>query len=809
MKKNYIILLIYLASFHCLHSQNYNALNFDGTNDYVSTSLPSVFSDIPNNDITIEAWVFPETFQFSRILFAQLDANNFVSISFGNNGEILGYVSNVSGEITTDSLELNKWSHVAITWNHSTEEIQIYINGVLAPLGAGTSTSTTGNDNAMTIGAKTNETQYFDGSIDDLRIWNAIRTAPEINANMNISISGSKTNLINNYKFNQGQGGLDNTGITTLNDNLNTNNGSLINFALTGTSSNWITVDESITNSNYLNFDGTNDYVSTALPAIFSDIPNNDITIEAWVFPETFQFSRILFAQLDANNFVSISFGNNGEILGYVSNVSGEITTDSLELNKWAHVAITWNHSTEEIQIYINGVLAPLSAGASTSTTGNNNAMTIGTKTNETQFFDGSIDDLRIWNTIRTAPEISANMNKELFLPQTNLIHNYKFDHGQGGLDNTGVTTLQDELDTNNGSLNNFTLNGNASNYLTRSATKVNVVLEQFTGTWCGFCPDGAEVVSTILDQYPDNLIPISIHSSDVMEYADGITTEFSGGSYPGGMINRKVFTGEPNEDQSRTSWSSNVTSEMARYTPVEIEVSNSYNSATRTITATITGNFVDYVSGDLRFVMQITEDNVTGGQEYNQANYYNDTAGHPYQGAGDPIVGYSHRFVLRANEPGPYGNAGVIPANVVPGSSYSETFTYTIPESFDESNISVIGFVANSDPIVGQRDILNAAIEPLTAALSIKQESVFKAFTVYPNPAENNFTLRFNLEEPAQADIVMYNIFGKEVKKIASKDFNFGEQKIQVSVRDLSKGIYFVTIRENNKSFTKKLIIR
>lgn len=220
-------------------------------------------------------------------------------------------------------------------------------------------------------------------------------------------------------------------------------------------------------NNNYLNFDGTNDYVSTTLPSVFSDISNNDITIEASIFNQSSSFSRILFAQLTPSNFINVSISSENRIIFYVNNtISKQTAGNSIPINQWIHFAVTWISSTQEIQIYLNGVLQTTSDGGGASSVGTDNLMTIGSRTNQAQFYNGNIDELRIWNVVRTQSEISTNMNNELTLPRTNLVSYYKFNQGIAGADNTGITTLNDELNTNNGTLNNFTLNGNASNWL-------------------------------------------------------------------------------------------------------------------------------------------------------------------------------------------------------------------------------------------------------------------------------------------------------------------------------------------------------
>ncbi|AFL80915.1 Outer membrane protein Omp28 [Aequorivita sublithincola DSM 14238] len=343
----------------------------------------------------------------------------------------------------------------------------------------------------------------------------------------------------------------------------------------------------------------------------------------------------------------------------------------------------------------------------------------------------------------------------------------------------------------------------------TNGATK-KVVLEQFNGAWNGYCPDSDFIMENILTQYPDDVIGISIHSLDGMAYNNEIESEFSIGATPVGMVDRKKFTGESNEIVNRIDWENYVVEQLTSYTPAEVNLTISYDSATRTITGTITAEFIDAANGDMRFVMSVVEDDVIGsGSDFDQTNYYNNIPGHPFEGSGNPIVGYKHSNVLRANLPGVYGNEGIIPSSVEAGSIYSETFTYILPANYDETKISVVGFLAFSVPEVGQRKILNADQKLLSEVLSIKKESLFGSLSISPNPTNDQFTLNLSLRETITADIIMYNIFGQEVKKIASGTFTMGNQAIHVSVENLSKGIYYVTTRTSDDTLTKKLVVK
>src|SRR6185312_2510684 len=79
--------------------------------------------------------------------------------------------------------------------------------------------------------------------MDEIAIWNVVRTQAEIQSDMGCVHGGSGTpaGLVAFYNFDQGIANADNTSTTTLTDMTgNGNDGTLTNFALTGTTSNWV-----------------------------------------------------------------------------------------------------------------------------------------------------------------------------------------------------------------------------------------------------------------------------------------------------------------------------------------------------------------------------------------------------------------------------------------------------------------------------------------------------------------------------------------------------------------------------------------
>lgn len=88
----------------------------------------------------------------------------------------------------------------------------------------------------------------------------------------------------------------------------------------------------------------------------------------------------------------------------------------------------------------------------------------MGNKHGNDRPFSAGIDEVRIWNVVRTAQQISSNKDSELTLPQQGLVAYYTFNQGTANGANASETTLEDALDTNDGTLNNFLLSSASSN---------------------------------------------------------------------------------------------------------------------------------------------------------------------------------------------------------------------------------------------------------------------------------------------------------------------------------------------------------
>ncbi|WP_040757135.1 LamG-like jellyroll fold domain-containing protein [Winogradskyella psychrotolerans] len=208
-------------------------LNFDGVDDYIDCG------NILPESYTKEAWIY---------MNAYADENNIVSGSdnFGQHAlwmpsGVLSAGHNGTWNAVEDSniLELNTWYHVAVSYDSPAQTLKLYKDGVL--IDTNTNVLPPVNGNEINIGSYNAADNLFKGSIDEVRIWNVVRTENQINGSKVCELQGTETSLVAYYQFNQGFNVIDNTAITTLTDaTVNANHGTLNNFALTGVSSNFL-----------------------------------------------------------------------------------------------------------------------------------------------------------------------------------------------------------------------------------------------------------------------------------------------------------------------------------------------------------------------------------------------------------------------------------------------------------------------------------------------------------------------------------------------------------------------------------------
>ena len=201
-------------------------LDFDGVNDKVTTN-----SNLDNlSGFTIELWVNADKISVGRAIIGE---DNLIECAFSGKNKIRIWVDgNVSSPYyivasINRSLFLNSWNHIAFVGNASSSpHLKIYVNGELKSYGGsnpGLNFGKGSNNKVIKIAKDVGSSSdnYFNGSMDEIRIWNDTRTTNEINDNMFKHLNGDESNLMIYYQMSDGSG-------NTLTDNSsNSNNGTL------------------------------------------------------------------------------------------------------------------------------------------------------------------------------------------------------------------------------------------------------------------------------------------------------------------------------------------------------------------------------------------------------------------------------------------------------------------------------------------------------------------------------------------------------------------------------------------------------
>lgn len=363
-----------------------------------------------------------------------------------------------------------------------------------------------------------------------------------------------------------------------------------------------------------------------------------------------------------------------------------------------------------------------------------------------------------------------------------------------------------------------------------------NILMEEGTGAWCGYCPDAHLIIADAVKKHGSRVIPVAYHYDDSMSNpdADQFLSNYIS-SYPDAMLDRKVFLG------SNSTWPGAIDARLGAKVPVEISIANkTFDPLSRKIAYTVKVRFTDYWYGQLNIGSMVTENRVRGNESPNlwsQNNYYSKfnnggAGGSAHRLYNEPVYmhGYLHHNVHKASPGGVWGVSGKIPEYVLPDAEYTCDFTYTLPEpafvrytkeyysdycsTADRPGenegrnipafIQLIGYVSVSDSDVFNRPVVNAVGEPLwnLTGLLRPSESV-SGMHIYPNPSAGLVQVQLKLQGPARL-----SVYNSSMQMILSKDlFNTGrtESAESLDLSHLPAGIYTLELQQAESRIFKR----
>ena len=181
-----------------------NSINLNGVTDYIAVQHNESLSIV--GDFTIEAWIKPNDISGEKTIL--IKGNNgqcgnyglFIkdgNLAFVSDGDCNWAVSRGPNSI----LQVGVWQHVAAVSNGN--NVNLYINGELTDTLVRNAAAGSINNDELWIGRSIFSTTnfFFNGLIDEIRIWDNGKTQAEIQSNLNTELSGLESDLLLYYKL--------------------------------------------------------------------------------------------------------------------------------------------------------------------------------------------------------------------------------------------------------------------------------------------------------------------------------------------------------------------------------------------------------------------------------------------------------------------------------------------------------------------------------------------------------------------------------------------------------------------------------
>lgn len=342
---------------------------------------------------------------------------------------------------------------------------------------------------------------------------------------------------------------------------------------------------------------------------------------------------------------------------------------------------------------------------------------------------------------------------------------------------------------------------------VSQTSENKNVVLEEFTGIHCVYCPDGHKRAQDLKDANPEDVVLINIHVGGYASPGNGepdfrtsFGTAIAGQSglqgYPSGTINRHEFEGGATA-LNRGKWNNYGNVILGEDSYANIALNSSIDIASRELTVDVEVYYTGDGSATNKINVALLQNGIEGpqtGMSYNPAQVL-------------PNGKYEHNHMLRYLLTGQWGDAVTTTSQ---GTLIQRQYTYTIPAglhgvSYELEDLAVVAFLAE-----GNQEIITGADGPLwVGTVGVKDENkTIVGVNAYPNPTSGNFSLEVNLAEKSTVNVKVLNNLGQVVVNNTTNDLSAGTSNIDLSLKGLNNGIYYAHINVAGTTVVKRIAV-
>lgn len=344
-------------------------------------------------------------------------------------------------------------------------------------------------------------------------------------------------------------------------------------------------------------------------------------------------------------------------------------------------------------------------------------------------------------------------------------------------------------------------------------------VLEEGTGTWCGYCPAGHVALDYMRETYPDEVIPIAVHNEDPMtvKIYDGGLYSLGIDGYPIGFINRKYKSQPMGRDMTpgNGGWETAYLNAKEEQAPASFDLKVSYaDEAQNTVRFQTKAKFALNLSeAKYNIAYIVKECNVKGTTvKYNQNNSYSGSdksvGGFEQLPASVPASVMVYHDVARAIKPSFKGDRFIDKA-VKAGDEIESDYLFDLPSTvLNKDNLSFIALLLNAET----GEIVNAATcrfhehahEGL--ATGVEPSILNKTPEILIGNDGSELVITVKLENASAMTAGIYDLNGTCLSEKATVSSRKEHALIMPVIHQ--KGIYFLKITVGAETFVKKMIL-
>ncbi len=293
-----------------------------------------------------------------------------------------------------------------------------------------------------------------------------------------------------------------------------------------------------------------------------------------------------------------------------------------------------------------------------------------------------------------------------------------------------------------------------------------NVVLEEFTGIHCVYCPQGHAIAKAVQDANPNDVVLINIHTGSYAtpsagepdfrtSFGTAIETQSQLTGYPAGTVNRHVFPSPApmtagGTAMGRGSWTASAASILALPSYVNVALEASVDVITRVLTVNVQAYYTGTsTQATNKLNVGILQNNILGPQTGgNAGNLYN------------------HMHMLKHLITGQWGETL---DTTTTGKLYTRTYTYTVPASYtsvpcDISNLEIFAFITETQ----QEVMTGARCFPTYTGITNTTDAALLSSTVPPSVCGTQVAPTIKLRNmgmnPMTAATIEYKVNGGTV---------------------------------------------